>query len=297
VFPVLAPHDHLHINQIRLFEGVLVESAARPVGTNCARAGLPVVPVRDLIERSTVRSAERAEWPANRVAQADHVHRRVAVKELQDPLRLLLVGDGRMARADAQVSGGQHHERGRLPEVIQQPVVVPLVVRFVGHQHGRRRRASDVPAAPSQVLASSASCSRPVTTSKCQGCQFCEDGARRPASQRRSRSSAAMGWPVYWRTLRRARVASQVSMAQFLAPEPVLAAGPALAHPRSDIGLARWALSRFRAKENFGTYLAQTGAGSRPQPVGAGRLGEAWISLSPVGRGCAAAQTCRSQGR
>jgi len=66
----------------------------------------------------------------------------------------------------------------------------------------------------SQALASSVNFSRPVTTTKCYGCQFCEDGARRPASRIRSRSSAAIGWSVYWRTLRRARMASHVSMRQ-----------------------------------------------------------------------------------
>jgi len=110
--------------------------------------GLPVVPVHDLIEWPTVRPAERAERAVGGIAQADHVYGEVAVGESQHPPRLLLVADGRMARADAQVCGGQHHESGRLPEVIQQPVVAPLVFRFVGRQHDRRRRTRDVPAAP-----------------------------------------------------------------------------------------------------------------------------------------------------
>src|SRR5215831_14748191 len=64
----------------------------------------------------------------------------------------------------------------------------------------------------SQTLASSVSCARSVTTTKSHGCPLPADGARRPASQMRSRSSRAIGWPVYWRTLRRARIASHVSM-------------------------------------------------------------------------------------
>src|SRR5262249_34006409 len=67
---------------------------------------------------------------------------------------------------------------------------------------------------PRQALASSISCARSVTTTKFHGCPFPADGARRPASQIRSSSSRAIGWPVYWRTLRRARIASHASMAQ-----------------------------------------------------------------------------------
>lgn len=66
----------------------------------------------------------------------------------------------------------------------------------------------------SHALASSTSWSRSVTTTKFHGCQLPDDGARRPASRMRSRSSRGMGWSVYWRTLRRARMASQVSTAQ-----------------------------------------------------------------------------------
>src|SRR3954449_1041187 len=64
-----------------------------------------------------------------------------------------------------------------------------------------------------QALASSTSCSRSVTTTKCHGCQFDDDGDRRPASRICSSCSRGMGWSVYWRTLRRARTASHVSMA------------------------------------------------------------------------------------
>src|SRR3954464_11702856 len=63
-----------------------------------------------------------------------------------------------------------------------------------------------------QALASSTSASRSVTTTKCQGCQLLDDGERRPASRICSSCSRGMGWSVYWRTLRRARTASHVSM-------------------------------------------------------------------------------------
>src|SRR4051812_7394272 len=63
-----------------------------------------------------------------------------------------------------------------------------------------------------QALASSTSASRSVTTTKCHGCQLLDDGERRPASRICSSCSRGMGWSVYWRTLRRARTASHVSM-------------------------------------------------------------------------------------
>src|SRR5215469_6982245 len=66
----------------------------------------------------------------------------------------------------------------------------------------------------SHTFASSRSSSRSVTTTKSHGCQFPADGARRPASQMRSRLSRAIGWLLYWRRLRRARIASHVSMNQ-----------------------------------------------------------------------------------
>src|SRR5436305_9291834 len=62
------------------------------------------------------------------------------------------------------------------------------------------------------ALASSTSCSRSVTTTKCHGCQFDDDGDRRPASRICSSCSRGMCCSVYWRTLRRARTASHVSM-------------------------------------------------------------------------------------
>src|SRR4051794_20967633 len=68
-----------------------------------------------------------------------------------------------------------------------------------------------------QALASSTSRSRSVTTTKFHGCQFDAEGARRPASRTRSSSSRGIGWSVYWRTLRRARMASHVSMPTVLA--------------------------------------------------------------------------------
>src|SRR5258708_38781828 len=47
---------------------------------------------------------------------------------------------------------------------------------------------------------------------KSHGCQFCEDGDRRPASRIWSRSAAGIGRSVNDRTLRREVIASKVCM-------------------------------------------------------------------------------------
>src|SRR5215470_18096470 len=115
----------------------------------------------------------------------------------------------------------------------------------------------------SQTLASSISCPRSVTTTKFHGCPFPADGARRPASQMRSRSSRAIGWPVYWRTLRRARMASHVSMPQSYRT----AAGRR--SPASDIGrcLARMAQATFRNETGSGREPAGPAAAPGPIPA------------------------------
>src|SRR5665213_4120891 len=68
--------------------------------------------------------------------------------------------------------------------------------------------------APCHRVASSVRSSLPVQTMKSHGWVFDADGARQPASVMRSRSSLEIGWSVKVRTFRRARSASQVSMAE-----------------------------------------------------------------------------------
>jgi DNA-binding SARP family transcriptional activator len=118
----------------------------RPAGR--PTPALPVIPVHDVVEGAAVGPDERPQRPVGRVAQADQVDGEVAAGEPQHPLRLLLVGNRRVAGADAEVGRGQHHVRGGLAEVIQHEAALPLVLRLPGHQGDRRRRLGDVPAAP-----------------------------------------------------------------------------------------------------------------------------------------------------
>src|SRR3954453_15251477 len=89
------------------------------------------------------------------------------------------------------------------------------------------------------AFASSTSCSRSGTKTKCPGCQLLDDGDRRPASRICSSCSRGMGWSVYWRTLRRARTASQVSMGPsytfLLVPAGLARVGPGVAGAAVDL--------------------------------------------------------------
>src|SRR3954451_18671067 len=90
-----------------------------------------------------------------------------------------------------------------------------------------------------QASASSTRSSRSVTTTKCHGCQLLDDGERRPAPRICPSWSRGMGWWVYWRTLRRARTASHVSMAPSytfcLVPAGLRRVGPGAAGAAVDL--------------------------------------------------------------
>src|SRR5260370_27697764 len=83
---------------------------------------------------------------------------------------------------------------------------------------------------------------------KSHGCQFCEDGDRRPASRIRARSAAGIGRPSKDRTLRREVIASQVCMPVSTPALPRSFSAPILcAHSLGPLsGPCRvWALIRF----------------------------------------------------
>src|SRR5690348_10500622 len=112
---------------------------SRAAGTMSWRV-LPALPMHDLLEGTPVGPGKRPQRPVSWVTQADQENGPVTVREPQHTPRLLLIDDSRVARADAKVRRGQHHVRGRLAEVIHQPVALPLIVGFLGHQRDRRRR-------------------------------------------------------------------------------------------------------------------------------------------------------------
>src|SRR5215217_8860888 len=123
--------------------------------------------------------------------------------------------------------------------------------------------------APCQTFASSTSCERSVTTTKFHGCQLLADADLRPASRMRSRSARAIGWSVYCRTLRRARMVSQVSMSQLYACTPARAGAEVLPAVRAESRAGRRLLGRAVAV----AAGARAGSGHPPYEVlNAGRL-------------------------
>ena len=59
--------------------------------------------------------------------------------------RLLLVGHCGVTGADTEVGGGQHDVRRRLPEVVQEQVLVASVLRLPDDEGDRRRGPGNVP--------------------------------------------------------------------------------------------------------------------------------------------------------
>src|SRR6516164_4322243 len=97
-------------------------------GSPWVRRVSPAVPVNNLVEGPAAGPGQWLQRPVGRVAQANQEDGPVAIREPEHLLRLLLVDDCRVAGTDAKVSRRQHHVRGRLAEVIHQPVALPLIL-------------------------------------------------------------------------------------------------------------------------------------------------------------------------
>src|SRR3954451_19161000 len=116
-------------------------------GRHAAPAGLPASPVHDVVEGAAVGVLHRAQRPVGGVAEAEQIGAEVAVGQAEDLARLVLVADRRVPGADAQLGRGDHHERGRLADVVADAPGL-LVVWLLGDQGDGRRRAGEVRAAP-----------------------------------------------------------------------------------------------------------------------------------------------------
>jgi hypothetical protein len=101
-------------------------------GRDELRVGLPVVPVHALAARPAAGRAGAAGLVACRLGSPGRscTRRGSSRRSLGTRCACCWFFDRRMARADAQVSGGQQDERGCLAEVVRERVVMRLVVRF-----------------------------------------------------------------------------------------------------------------------------------------------------------------------
>jgi hypothetical protein len=118
--------------------------------------------------------------------------------------------------ADAEVGGGQHDVRRRLPEVVHEQVLLAGVLRLPDDEGDRRRGPGNVPR-PLPDLRQLDQLRAIGDDNKVPRLPVARGRGLRPASRMRSRSARAIGWSVYWRTLRRARMVSQVSLSPLYA--------------------------------------------------------------------------------
>ncbi len=98
-----------------------------------------MVPVDDLVEGAAVGVGDRLEGPVGRIAQGQHVGADPVLGYAENAPAGLLVADGRVARTDAQVGGGQHHRHGRLAQVVLVDGEVALLLRLAGGSSRPRR--------------------------------------------------------------------------------------------------------------------------------------------------------------
>ena len=183
----------------------------RPAGL--LSGSLPAAAVDDLVERAPVGPPERARAagrPGSRARAArrrsDPRGSRAASARDPDPRRRrgCCRCRGRPRRAPCSSSPG----RGRTAA----SAAGSSSSASTGPRQTITAAAPATCAAPRQTFASSGSCARSVTSTKSHGCQLRDDGARLPASRIRSRSASAIGRSANTRTLRRALIASQVSI-------------------------------------------------------------------------------------
>ena len=122
------------------------------------------------------------QWSIGRVAEGDHVGARAVRRRAEDASARLLVADGGVAAADAEVGGGQQHGHRRLPQVVLIDGHVALRLGLGQDEDDRRLAAARWPA-PTQTVDSSRSWARSVTTMKSHFWRLEADGERRPASR------------------------------------------------------------------------------------------------------------------
>src|SRR5581483_3532901 len=112
---------------------------------NCRTARLPATAVDDLVERAAVEPLERGERPVGRIAQRHQVGAEPVVGEAEDPTRKLLILNRRMAGADAEIGGHEHHRHRRVPQVVLQEAAPALVLRDRRDDRDRGGCTGDMP--------------------------------------------------------------------------------------------------------------------------------------------------------
>src|SRR3984957_16241440 len=110
-------------------------------------SGLPVAVTDDLVDGARVGLDDRPQRAGGRVSDAEEGGHVVIVGHAEDLAGRRLVADRGVPGADAEVSGGDHHGVGGLPEVVGIDQASVVVVDYGDDQRDRGGRAGDVPCA------------------------------------------------------------------------------------------------------------------------------------------------------
>ena len=100
--------------------------------------------MNDLIEWPAIRLVDRREGAVGGIPEPEEVGHDVVVGDTQDRAGLVLVADRRMAGADAEVGGLEHHGHRGLPQVVLVEELPSLIGRHRGNQCDRSRSRRDM---------------------------------------------------------------------------------------------------------------------------------------------------------
>ncbi len=97
-----------------------------------------MIAVDDVVERATFGSLTQLERTFGGVAERNEVCADAVIRELEDAPREVLVGDRRVAAADAQVCCGEHHAHDGLADV-EEGGLASVIEVGQDHRDGRSR--------------------------------------------------------------------------------------------------------------------------------------------------------------
>jgi hypothetical protein len=103
-----------------------------------------VTAVYDLLEGAPLGIHDGAEWTVSGIAESKEVRRFMTPGYTEDLSARGDVPDGRMPAADPEVGRCEHHEYGRLPEIVLIENTATVVLGSGQHERDCHRRASYV---------------------------------------------------------------------------------------------------------------------------------------------------------
>src|SRR5580692_10233615 len=117
--------------------------------TRSSSGGLPVPAMYDIVERAPVGILDRGQRPVRRVAERDQQRPVAVVRDAQQLAHPGQVRDPRVAAADPEIRGGEHHRHRGLAKVELGPA--EWVVASRADDHDRCGRVRHVAGAPEDL--------------------------------------------------------------------------------------------------------------------------------------------------